>query len=107
MIWLEKICKKHNHYSINEIKPGHIVQLMINKTLKKWSYSIHIKVLRKDPTWSGKLIGKSISDEKWKEYLFHTNLIYRNYTIDPIKSSEYMSGKPVEFVRKPLTLSKK
>lgn len=85
MIWItEKNYKKFNHYSISEIKHWQIVQLQIKQEAILWSYATHIRVLRTDPTWTWRIIWEWIFSQKWEEYLFHVDLIYRNYSLDPI-----------------------
>ncbi len=102
MIVIKEKHKEFKHYSIKEIKPWHIVQLMFKDSVKIWSYSTHIRVLRIDPSWTWKIIWEGIHADKWEEYLFHVDFIYRNYSLDPIIvwNNDYKSKKQEEFSRK-------
>jgi hypothetical protein len=98
----EKSYKKFKHYSISEIKHWQIVQLQIKQDRIMHSYATHIRVLRIDPTWTGKIIWDGICSQKWEEYLFHVEFIYRNYTLDPIIiwESDHKKRGYKEFSRK-------
>lgn len=98
----DKKYKKFNHYTIKEIKHWQIVQLQIKQDRTLFSYATHIKVLRIDPTWSGKIIWEWICSNKWEEFLFHVDFIYRNYTLDPVIAwDSYRKRGYKDFSRKP------
>lgn len=88
----EKI-KNQKYYKIKDIEIGHLVTLSMKKTYqsKGQFWSQEIRVLRKDPAWSERLIGELVfywfipreTGEK-KEVLFSVEQIYRNYTLHPI-----------------------
>lgn len=95
---------KFNHYSIKEVKPGHNIQLVIKDKIKVWSHSTHIRVLKIDPSWTWKIIWEGIHSNKWDEFLFHVDYIYRNYSLDPIIvwDDDYKKRWYKEFSRKSL-----
>ena len=81
----EKNYQVFKKYKIEEIKAWQIVQIMKIKVQEKFSYSVHIKVLRKDPTWTWKIIWEWVFENTWNEYLFHSDFIYRNYSLNPLE----------------------
>lgn len=80
----EKNYKVFKKYKIEQIKVWQIIQIMKLKVQTGFSYSVHIEILRKDPTWTWKIIWEWVFENTWNEYLFHSDFIYRNYSIDPI-----------------------
>jgi len=85
--------KTYKHYKIDKIRPGHFISISLKKSYscKGISWSESIKILRIDPSWSGRIIWKlehygflNRKTDEYVEVLFSVEQIYRNYTLHPI-----------------------
>lgn len=80
-----KICKEFNKYKQSEIERWHLVQLEYSKKIQAWkSASLHYYILRKDPTWTWKVVGEWYWEQKGEQALFYMSQIKIDYKINPV-----------------------